>query len=142
MMWNMIWPMGLVVLANTFYNICTKSTPADVDPFLSLMVTYFVGAGICLLIFLLSKGGGAFAAELKRLNWASVVLGIVIVGLEVGYLFIYRAGWQVNTASITANLCLACVLLFVGALLYHETITLKKLIGFAICAVGLILVSH
>jgi len=140
-MWNMIWPVGLVVVANTFYNICTKATPADADPFLSLMVTYVVGAAVCLLIFLFSRHHGSISAEFGKLNWTALVLGIVIVGLEVGYIFIYRAGWQVSSASVTANICLACVLLLVGAVAFRETITLKKLLGIAVCAAGLWLVT-
>ena len=30
-MWSMLWPLGLIILSNTVYNICTKSTPAGVD---------------------------------------------------------------------------------------------------------------
>lgn len=140
-MWNMIWPIGLVVVANTFYNICAKATPAEANPFLSLMVTYLMGAAVCLLIFAFSKAKGGFGTELGKLNWTAIVLGIVIVGLEVGYIFIYRAGWQVSNASVTANICLACVLLLIGTLVYRETFTLKKLIGLAVCGAGLWLVS-
>ena len=141
-MWNMIWPVGLVVVANTFYNICTKATPADANPFLSLVVTYLIGAAVCLLIFVFSKSRGGIGAELGKLNWTAIVLGIVIVGLEVGYIFIYRAGWKMSNASITANICLACVLLLIGTLIYRETFTLKKLIGLVVCGAGLWLVSR
>ena len=37
-MWNMIWPLLVVVGANTVYNISAKSTPADVNSFASLAV--------------------------------------------------------------------------------------------------------
>ena len=38
-MWNYIWPVLLVVGANTFYHICSKSTPDNVQPFATLVVT-------------------------------------------------------------------------------------------------------
>ena len=75
-------------------------------------------AAVCLLIFLFSRHHGSISAEFGKLNWTALVLGIVIVGLEVGYIFIYRAGWQVSSASVTANICLACVLLLVGAVAF------------------------
>ena len=40
MFWNLFWPIALITLANCFYNICTKSTPEQANPFLSLCVTY------------------------------------------------------------------------------------------------------
>lgn len=34
--------------------------------------------------------------ELAKLNWAPFVLGLVIVGLEAGWIYAYKAGWQVS----------------------------------------------
>lgn len=140
-MLKMLWPVGLVVFANCFYNICTKSTPEGANAFLSLAVTYAVGMIFSLAIFAFG-GNGGFVAEIKSLNWTSIVLGFVIVGLEVGYIFIYRAGWKVSAASLTANIVLACVLIFVGALLYKETITVKQLVGIAVCGLGLVIMNR
>ena len=39
-----------------------------------------------------------------------------MVGLELGYILIYRAGWKVSVASLVANLALACILVLVGVL--------------------------
>ncbi len=138
-MWNMIWPIVLVVGSNCVYNICTKSTPAGANAFLSLTVTYLVGAAASAMLFL-AGGGGALLPELKKLGWPAPALGVVIVGLEVGYICLYRAGWKVSLGSLVANICLACVLLVVGALLYHEAVSLRQLAGIAVCAAGLFLV--
>ena len=112
-----IWPIALVVLANVVYNISTKSTPAGANAFLSLAVTYLI-AGICaILLYLLQGGHQKFTAELSKLNWTSIALGISVVALEFGYIHVYRAGWTVNTASLVANIALACVLPPVALLL-------------------------
>ena len=44
LMWSMIWPILIVVGANTFYHICAKSTPENANAFASLAITYGVGA--------------------------------------------------------------------------------------------------
>ena len=139
-MWNMIWPVAMVVTANTLYNICTKQTPADANAFFSLAVTYLVAAGCSLGLYFLGAHDRSFAVEFSRLNWTSAALGAVVVALEFGYICIYRAGWRVNAASLTANICLACVLVLVGALLYHETVTLRQGIGMVVCLIGLTLI--
>jgi uncharacterized membrane protein len=69
-----------------------------------------------------------------------LALGIAIVGLEFGYICIYRAGWKIGVASLVANISLACVLLLVGLFVYKEVITLKQLLGMGICAIGLMLI--
>lgn len=137
--WNMLWPVLLVVTANTLYNICTKSTPVGANAFLSLTVTYLVA--VCAFGLYLRSGPGALAAELRNLNWTAAALGAVVVALEFGYICIYRAGWPVNRASVTNNICLAVVLVFVGALLYREGITLRQIVGMIVCAAGLFLIS-
>ena len=138
-MWNMIWPIALVVFSNSIYHVVAKETAPQANAFLSLTVTYLVAAGISAVLFL---GGGqaALLPELKKLNWATVAMGLAVVGLELGYICLYRAGWKVSLGALIANILLACVLLAVGVLLYKEAVTLRQLVGMAVCALGLFLV--
>ena len=140
-MWAMLWPVLVAVGCNSVYQICQKSTPEQANPFLSLTVTYLVAAVVSAVCFFAGSGFAHTGEELGRLNWTSYVLGAVIVGLEIGFLYLYRAGWKVSVGSLVCNLALAIVMIFVGWLLYKETITLRQLIGIAVCAVGLFLVS-
>ena len=99
-MFDSIWPIALVVLSNTFYQICAKEVPEKMDPFASLTVTYLVGAAVSFALFGLLNRGGSIVAEYQKLNWAPFVLGLVLVGLETGFIYAYRAGWTVSTAAI------------------------------------------
>lgn len=141
MNWNLVWPILMVILANTFYNICMKSMPSDVNPFGALMVTYLVATIISAVIFIFAVGPSNVGMEIAKINWTSIVLALAVVGLEVGYVFVYRAGWAVNTASVVANIGLACVLIFVGYLLYRENISFNQILGIIVCMVGLILIN-
>lgn len=140
-MFNYVWPIMLVVLSNIVYNICTKSVPGNVNPFASLTVTYTVGA-ICsaAIYFTLNKQANV-VKEIAKMNWAPYVLGIVIVGLEVGFIYAYKAGWQVSTASIVQSSFLAVALIFVGLLLYNEPLTRNKIVGIVICLIGLVFIN-
>lgn len=140
-MWNLIWPILVVILSNTFYNICMKSMPNDVNPFGALMVTYIVSAIITAIIFVFMVKPSNVVFELSKVNWTSIVLALVLVGLEVGYVFVYRAGWSVSTASVVANIGLACVLLVVGFFLYKENVSIKQIIGIFVCMFGLVLIN-
>ena len=140
-MWNMIWPMMIVITANTFYNVCAKSTPQGVNSFASLTITYLIAAAASLIMFFVTGEQKNIWQEFSKANWTSAVLGIAVLALEFGYICIYRAGWKVSTASVIANIALACVLVFVGMLLYKETITLRQIIGMLVCAAGLYLIG-
>lgn len=131
----------MVILANTFYNISMKSMPSDVNPFGALMITYLVAAIISAVIFVFMVGPSNVGVDITKINWTSIILALAVVGLEVGYVFVYRAGWSVSTASVVANISLACVLLVVGYFLYKEQVSFNEILGIMVCMVGLILIN-
>lgn len=140
-MFNYIWPIMLVVLSNVVYHICTKSVPDDVNPFASLTVTYIVGAICSAAVYFVSSKRFDIFKEFAKTNWSSYVLGLVVVGLEVGFIYAYKAGWQVGTASVVQSSFLAVILIFVGLLLYKEPLTWNKTVGVLICLVGLVFIN-
>ena len=141
-MLSYIWPIALVVLSNTLYQVCAKSVPDGMNPLASLTVTCFIGAFVsCAMYFILNRNANLLR-EIRLTNWAPIVLGIVIVGLEVGFIYAFRAGWQISMAQIVSSAVLAVILIFVGYLLYHEAITWNKIIGIIICLAGLVLINY
>ena len=136
-----IWPVALIVLSNTMYQVCAKSVPDKMDPMASLTVTYLIGAVLSGgLYFML--GGRSLMQEYHRLNWAPLVLGVAIVGLEVGSIFAYRAGWQVSTKYVMQSAFISVALLVIGYLVYHEALSWSKVLGMAICLAGLFLMNR
>lgn len=140
-MFHYLWPIALVVLSNVIYQICAKSVPANVNPFASLTITYLVGTFCSLAMYFASNRQGEFLKELSRMNWAPFVLGLTVVGLEVGFIYAYKAGWAISAASIVQSSFLAVILIFVGVLLYHEALTWNKIAGVLICLVGLVFIN-
>ena len=140
-MWHMLWPICIVVTANTIYHISAKSTPSDISPFASLAISYVLAAIVSLICFFCTSPQKNILLEIHKANWATIVLAASIVFLEFGYICVYRSGWKVSVASLVANLTVACLLLFAGILFYKETITLRQLAGVAVCALGLILIG-
>ena len=141
-MLSYIWPVALVVLSNTIYQICAKSVPEGMNPLASLTITYLVGAGVSCMLYLILNRNASLIREFRMLNWAPIVLGVAIVGLEVGFIYAFRAGWQVSVAQIVTSAVLAVILIFVGYLLYHEAITWNKIVGIIVCLAGLAMINH
>lgn len=140
-MMSYIWPIVLVVLSNTIYQICTKSVPNEVSPFAALVITYLTGTIVSGVFFFVTEKDRNLIAEITKMNWAPYVLGLVIVGLEVGFIYAYKAGWAVSTASVVQSAFLAITLIVVGALVYHEGITLNKVLGIVFCMIGLVFIN-
>ena len=140
-MFSYIWPIALAILSNVLYHICAKSTPEGVHPFASLTVTYLTGAVLSAVLYYVLAPQPNLVKECSRLNWAPFALGIVLVGLEGGWLYAYKAGWQVNTGFIVQSAFVSVLLLFVGYFLYHEALSWNKLLGTAICLLGLVFIN-
>ncbi len=136
-----IFPIAMVILSNIIYQVCLKSVPETMDPLACLTVTYSIGALTSLVLYFILHKEPNLLREYAQMNWAPIVMGFIIVGLEGGYLLAYKAGWAVSTASIVQSSFLAVALLLVGYFLFHEALTWNKLVGMLVCLVGLIIIN-
>ena len=115
--------------------------PEGTNTFGALTVTYLVGAVLSAILFVVSVKPAGAVQEITKINWTSFILGLSIVGLEAGYVFLYRAGWKVSNGALTANICLAIALLVIGYFLYKEAISMRQVAGIIVCGIGLFLIN-
>ena len=80
-------------------------------------------------------------AELKQLNWASYLLAFSIVGLEVGFLLVYRAGWNVGIAAVLVNVVASLLLVPVALIVFKQQLTWINIIGILVCLAGLVMLD-
>ena len=138
-MFSTWWPLLLVVLSSVGYQVGLKEVAGVGDPMISLMVTYLAASAVSFVIyFFQSLGKESFFRGVFSVNVSAMGLGLAIVGIEVGTLFMYRAGWAVNVAFVVANSLIVAALMLTGFLLYKEKLTLRQLIGVGISLVGIL----
>lgn len=136
-MFGYIWPVALIVISNSVYQICAKDIPKQMNTYASMTVTYAVATLVSAIAFFISTKGSNIFKEFSFTNWATVALGVVITGLEIGFIFAYKNGWKVSTLATVTNAFLAIALLLLGFFLYKEQINWQKILGVAICLVGM-----
>ena len=143
MLW-MIFFFYIPVLANV---VAFKNFHISADGFLaSLRESPWVGWDNFKFLFssdqafLITKNT-IFANEKNSINIFNLVIGLIIIGVEGGYMLMYRTGWEVSKASVFANIVLAGLLLILGAVLFKESIDAKKIIGVVLCALGIALLK-
>jgi len=133
-------PLILIIISNIFYHNATKKMPEDANVCLSLAATYAVSFVGVLFTYIIT--GNNLAKDIHNINWTSFVLGISLIGVEFGYILMYRFGWKMNTGSLLANVCVSLFLILIGGLFYKEIINLKQIVGIAFCLIGIFLVSR
>lgn len=134
-----LWPMALVVFSNIAYNVASKSLPRDCSPFVALIVTYLTAATLSCLGFFWLDPQKNLVTAFQKVNWTGFVLGISMVGLEIGFIFLYRSGWKISVASLVANILLALALIAVGVVVYREHISLQQIVGIVVSLAGVMI---
>lgn len=135
------WPIILITVVNTFYHIASKGTSPAINVFASLTGTYAVALVMCIAMFIITGHDISILQEFSKATWATYVLAIGIVGLEAGFIYMYKSGWDISIGSLVCNIGLAVCLIIIGVLFYKEVLTLKKVAGILLCIAGLILIN-
>jgi drug/metabolite transporter (DMT)-like permease len=134
--------LGLAIAATVAYHVILKLTPAGANPLLSLLVTY--GTVALLFAALLALGPGEFAwrQELRQLNWTAAGLALAIIGLDLGFILLYRSGFEVSLGALVTQTAAAMLLVGIGWLVFREKLTLAHGTGIVLCLAGLWLVNR
>ena len=101
------------------------------------MVTLLIG-----VIFFTGKfkKGASFFNHQKLLP--IVFLGFAIIMIELGFLYAYRTGWKISTASIITGSFTAVGLALIGVLWYKEDLTIINIAGIVLSLIGVILINY
>ncbi len=133
-------PILIVVAAQVIYDVSAKSINEDLNAFAGTTVIYTVLAVFYFLIFVIFTPEASVSAEFTKMNWAVLTFALGSIGLESGYIFLYRAGWNISLGGMVCNITLAVCMLAVGFLLFNESISFRQGWGVLLCLVGLITV--
>lgn len=135
------YPMLLTILSSILYHVSQKLTPTTAHPLLTLVVTYAMSAILCLMLLPLFPPPN-FYESLHQINWTSVALALSLVGIEVGFLLVYRFGWNISLGTLVANVAVTIFLIPIGTVLHAERLALPQLVGVGACILGLVLTTH
>lgn len=130
----------LAIASSALYHFVAKSTPSNVNFTVSLLVTYSAAFFVTLLTFFFFPASDV-AAELRRLNWASVGLAVAIVGIEFGFLLTYRAGWNLGIAAVLVNVAASLILVPVAILVFKDDLSWINIAGILVCLIGLLMLN-
>jgi multidrug transporter EmrE-like cation transporter len=120
------------------YQICMKVIPHDLNP-ISALVTFYVTALVCTLVVAKFVPVAAPNWSMAEFSWTAVLVGVAIVGIELGYLLMYRSGWHLAVAPLVVLGASAVVLAPVGWLMFRQPLSLRYLFGLVLCVYGLYL---
>jgi len=133
--------LGVAIAATVAYHIVLKLTPAGANPYLSLAVTYVVVTTAFTAIYVALPGSTTLRVAFAQLNWTALALGVVVVFLDLGFMMLYRGGFDVSLGQIITQSAAALLLLVIGVAFLNEKLSLLNVGGIVLCIVGLWLIN-
>jgi uncharacterized membrane protein len=134
--------ISLAIACTVGYHLVLKVTPAGANPLLSLLVTYALVTLLFGAVLLVSPGGFEWRQEIRQVNWTALALAVVIVGLDLAFLLMYRSGVAVSLGALITQSAAAMLLLAIGVAAFKERLSVANAVGLVLCLAGLWLVNR
>lgn len=131
--------MAIIVVSIITYQVLQKNIAINIHPVVSVILSYSVAliCSLVLLLFFPIKNG--VIAELQKANIATYLIGVAIIGIEVGFLLVYRSGWKLGLAMPFSSSISIIVLTIIGFFFFKEHLTPTKILGIVLCISGILL---
>jgi multidrug transporter EmrE-like cation transporter len=137
---QMMW-LGIAIAATVAYHVVMKLTPVGANPYLSLAVTYAIVTVAFAVVYAAAPGPASLRAAFGELNWTALALGVVVVFLDLGFLMLYRGGFDVSLGQIITQSAAALLLVLLGVAFFAEKLSILNVAGIALCVAGLWLIN-
>jgi drug/metabolite transporter (DMT)-like permease len=96
--------------------------------------------GVILLPLFPADGG--LRHHFRQLSWIQLALAVSVIIIELGFLLMYRYGWNLGTGNLITGVFINLILDGLGVALLGEKVNLVNAIGIAFCILGVALISY
>jgi len=124
------------------YQFIVKRVPGTLNPVVSIMGLYLSVLAMGTVLLCLFPPQGGLISHVRQLNWIQVALAGSVLLMELGFLLMYRYGWNLSTGNLVTGIAINLGLLALGALLLGEKISLVNVIGIVLSIIGVALIGY
>jgi drug/metabolite transporter (DMT)-like permease len=132
----------LAILGGLGYQFFIKRVPSTLNPFINIISIYLAVIVLCLALLPLFPLEGGLRNHLKQLSWLHLALAVSVTMIELGFLLMYRYGWNLSTGNLVTGVFINVVLVVIGLGLLGEKLNTINLIGIALSILGVTLISY
>lgn len=131
----------VAVLGAVGYQYFVKQIPESINPIISVLGIYISALvlGLVLLPFVPPEGG--VIKHIKKINWTQLAVAGSVILLELGFLLMYRSGWNLSIGNLVTGVFVNIILVGLGVWLLGEKVTLINGIGAILSIIGVALLS-
>ena len=133
---------GVAIVGALGHQYFVKRVPVSLNPIVSViaMVVAVLALGVILLPLFPADGG--LRHNFRQLSWFQLALAVSVIMIELGFLLMYRYGWNLATGNLVTGLFVNIKVSGLGVTLLGETVTIVNVIGFALYILGVALIGY
>ena len=129
------------IIAGVLYHLGQKSLSGNFPGTLLFVFVYTISAIAMLISYFAFERNETFKfAAMMTDNWPNILLiTLGIIGVELGYLFVYRSGLPMSTSALISNTGIGIFLLVIGIVAFGEKLSMENFIGLVLAMAGMFL---
>lgn len=132
----------IAVVGAVGYQFFVKRVPAGINPVVSIMGLYSAALVLCLFLLPFFPAEGGLLKHIRQLSWVQLAMAGSVFMLEIGFLLMYRYGWNLSTGNVVTGVFINIILVALGSILLREKISVVNAIGIAFSILGVALISY
>ncbi len=124
------------------YQYFIKRVPGTLNPIISVISIY---VGVLLLSFMmlpLFPLKEALTEQVRQLTWIQIAVAASVFLMELGFLLMYRYGWNLSTGNLVTSVVINLALAGIGVAFLGERLNWVNATGIVVCLLGVALVRY
>jgi drug/metabolite transporter (DMT)-like permease len=140
---NLFYLSAVVAIIGTVaYHNLVKKIPASTDPMVSIIGIYFGVLVLGLLLMPLLSPMGKIMDSVHQLGWVQFGIAGCILLMELGFILMYRSGWELSAGNVVTGVFINIALMVIGISLFHEKLSFVNVVGVGVSIAGVAMVGY
>jgi drug/metabolite transporter (DMT)-like permease len=131
----------LAIVSTVGYHTLVKKIPSDINPIISVIGIYVFVLLIALVLTPLFISKNEIIANIHKISWVQFGIAIVVMGMELGFLLMYRYGWDLSLGNVVTGIFINIALMGIGLLVLREKLGVVNILGIALCILGVAMIG-
>jgi drug/metabolite transporter (DMT)-like permease len=132
----------VAIIGAVSYQYFVKRVPGTLNPIVSVISIYVGVLILSFMMLLLFPIKEELAQQIRQLTWIQIAVAVSVFLMEVGFLLMYRYGWNLSTGNLVTSVVINLVLAGIGVAFLGERLNLTNAVGIVVCLLGVALVRH
>ncbi|MCP4623998.1 MAG: hypothetical protein GY850_10745, partial [bacterium] len=132
----------IAIVGAVGYQYFVKHIPSTINPIVSVLGMYLVVLALSVVLLPIFPANGGFIKHFRQLNWIQFALAVSVIMIELGFLMMYRYGWNLSTGNLITGIFVNFFLVGLGLILLGEKISVINTAGIVLCILGVALIGY